>query len=100
MRYRLSGQAEADLAAIFWYGLDAFGTARTEQYLQELEQTFAFLAEYPEAARPRSEIDPPIRAYPLEAHMILYEIEGEDIVIVRMRSARENWMGHISGDTP
>lgn len=91
MSYRLSADAEADLAAIFWHGLESVGAPRTERYLEELEETFALLARFPEAARLRTEIEPAIRAYPKDAHIVLYEFDGEDIVIVRVRSARENW---------
>jgi toxin ParE1/3/4 len=92
VKYRLTLEAQQDLAAIFWHGLEQFGSARTERYLEEIEQVFAFLCEYPEAARLRTEIDPPVRAYPQEAHVIIYEIEGSELVIIRIRSARENWV--------
>ena len=100
MSYRLSREADDDLSAIFWDGLERFGPARTERYLEELEKIFAFLADYPDAARLRTEIDPPVRAYPHEAHMILYESDGPEIVIVRIRSARENWIAAPYGDAP
>ena len=100
MSYRLTVEADNDLTAIFWHGMEQFGAARTERYLNELEQVFAFLAEHPEAARLRADIDPPIRAYPQEVHIILYEIEGSDVVIVRIRAARENWIASPYGRKP
>jgi toxin ParE1/3/4 len=90
-RYRLSRAAESDLEIIFWHGLEQFGEAQTNRYVTELEQTFDYLGRYPKATRLRTEIRPPIRAYPKGAHVIIYEIEGEDVLIVRVRSARENW---------
>ena len=91
-RYRLSEAADADLTAIFWQGLERFGVAHTERYVDELEHTFAYLARFPEAARLRTELTPPVRAYSLEAHVILYEIVESEIIILRIRSGRENWM--------
>lgn len=89
-RYRLSRAAESDLEIIFWYGLEHFGVAQTDSYVTELEQTFDDLGRYPKATRLRTEIRPPIRAYPKGANVIIYEIDGEDVLIVRIRSAREN----------
>ena len=50
------------------------------------------MSEYPRAARLRHEIDPPVRAHPYKAHLIVYEIEAEDgIVVLRVRHSREDW---------
>lgn len=96
-RYRLSAPADVDLTTIFWHGLERFGVAQTERYLDELERVFAFLSDYPEAARLRTELNPPVRAYPHEAHMIIYEIEAAGVAILRIRSARENWISNPIG---
>lgn len=91
-QYRLSDAADADLTAILWQGLERFGVARTERYLQQLEDAFGHLGRFPESARARTDLTPPVRAYPMEAHIIIYEISDGEIVILRIRSARENWM--------
>lgn len=90
--FRLSAAADADLDAIFWQGLERFGVARTERYLEEFEHAFAHLARFPEAARLRTELTPPVRAYPLEAHVIIYEVEDDGVFVIRIRSGHENWM--------
>ncbi|MGV3578080.1 type II toxin-antitoxin system RelE/ParE family toxin [Brevundimonas sp.] len=90
-RYWLTKAADADLDIIFWQGLERFGPSRTERYVEELERTFDHLCRFPEAARLRTELTPPVRAYPLEAHVIIYEIENGGIAILRIRSGRENW---------
>ena len=89
--YRLSAAADADLDAIFWQGLEQFGVARTQRYLEEFEHAFAHLARFPEAARLRTELTPAVRAYPLEAHVIIYEIDDNGVFVIRIRSGRENW---------
>ncbi len=97
-RYRLSRAADLDLEMILWDGLERFGPARTERYLTDLEQTFDYLSQYPEATRLRTEMVPPVRAYSQDAHVIIYEIENDGIFIVRIRSARENWIFDPIGD--
>lgn len=98
--YRLSDFAEADLRAIFWQGLELFGPRQTERYLSQLEDTFAHLSQYPDAYRLRSELDPPVHVCPHGAHVILYEQSQNTVVILRIRSARENWLTAPLGDDP
>lgn len=89
--YRLSRKAEEDILGIFVTGVREFGITQAEHYHAGLETAFAFLADYPRAARERTEIDPPVRAHPRGAHMIIYELDGEDVVILRVRHSREDW---------
>ncbi len=91
--YRLTHAAADDLASIFLSGLEMFGLEQADAYHDGIEATLAFLAEYPRAARLRHEIDPPVRAYPYKAHLIVYELAEDDVVILRVRHGREDWVG-------
>jgi len=90
--YRLSRKAEEDILGIFITGAREFGIAQAERYHVDLEAAFAFLADYPRAARERTEINPPVRAHPRGSHVIVYEIDGGCIVILRVRHQREDWI--------
>ena len=90
--YDLSRAAVEDLIAIFLDGVERFGLNQAELYQDGLENSFAFLAQYPEATRERLELNPPSRAYPYRAHMIFYRIAGSRIFIQRIRHAREDWL--------
>lgn len=93
MSYRLTRQARIDLAAIYRDGSRRFGTAVADEYLDGFFRTASLLASFPQAARERSEIVPPMRAHPYRSHLILYRIEDEtDIVIVRVPHGRQDWM--------
>jgi len=89
--YRLSRKAEDDLIQLFVTGARDFGIAQAEAYFAGLETTFAFLSDHPRAARERAEITPPIRVHPHKAHLIVYAIRGDDILILRVRHGREDW---------
>ena len=89
--YRLSLAAADDVADIFVTGACDFGVAQADVYHAGLERAFLFLADYPRAARLRVEISPPVRAFPYKAHLIVYDILGDDILILRVRHAREDW---------
>ena len=99
-RCRLTAAAERDLDAIFLYGLETFGLARTERYLLDLEEALDHLCRFPESARLRSDLVPPVRAYPQVSHVIVYEIEDESLIVLRIRSARENWAADPLGNDP
>ena len=91
MPFRLSRAAIADLDLIYARGAALFGEAQADAYHAGLGATFDFLAAFPRAARLRAEVDPPIRAYPYKAHLILYDIMDEAVLIVRVRHGREDW---------
>jgi toxin ParE1/3/4 len=60
---------------------------------------FEFLADFPRAARLRAEINPPVRAYRYQSHMILYDLDDDDIVIVlRVRHGHEDWIPYANED--
>lgn len=70
-----------------------FGLAQAERYHQGLDAVFRFLSENPHAARLRTEIEPPVRAHPFKAHLVVYEVgDNRDIVILRVRHGREDWV--------
>jgi len=91
--YRLTVAAADDVAAIFGEGLEQFGLAQADRYHEGLAETFAFLAEHPRIAREREEIRKSVRIYPFKAHLIVYELEADDrVLILRVRHGREDWL--------
>lgn len=92
MTYRLSRKAEEDIIAIYAKGVREFGIEQAERYHAGLEQIFDFLAENPLAARERPEINPPVRARRYQSHLVVYQLDGPDIFILRVRHGREDWM--------
>jgi toxin ParE1/3/4 len=89
--FRLSGKAEEDLVRLYVDGVRLFGVGQAEAYFEGLAGTFDFLAEYPKAARERMEITPPVRIHPYRSHLIVYRLDGPDILILRVRHGREDW---------
>ncbi len=91
--YRLSGDARDDLLGIFFVGLEMFGYQQAELYRVGLEKAFALLAEYPEMARVREEIDGSVRALPHQAHVIVYEVDDRgEVLVLRIRHGHEDWV--------
>ena len=92
-RFRLTRAAADDLTGIFLEGIEQFGLPQADTYHEGLSAIFAFLANYPHAARLREEISPPVRVHPYKAHLVIYDVGVEDeVIVLRVRHSREDWM--------
>ncbi|RYM09534.1 type II toxin-antitoxin system RelE/ParE family toxin [Sphingobium cupriresistens] len=94
--YQLSGAAERDLAHIAAYTVEAFGVAQALAYRDGLIRSFDFLAENPNSARLRHELNPPVRAHRFQSHLIFYDVQADGgILILRVRHGREDWLSDM-----
>ena len=92
MTFRLSAAAEADLIDIYIKGAQEFGVTQAEVYQDKLDQALHLLGDNPKIARLREETNPSVRIHPVEAHIIVYLIDDQNIArILRVRHQRENW---------
>jgi toxin ParE1/3/4 len=92
MTYRLSKKAYQDFLGIYGSGIEQFGLRQAERYSDDLESLFELITRNPLMARLRTELRRPVRIHPHGAHLIFYHYEeGEQILILRIRHARENW---------
>ncbi len=93
MAVALSPNARNDLLNIYLTGIAEFGENQAEHYQDKIEAAFSLLADNPRAARLRNEVRPPVRAYPCGAHIIIYEInDADNILILRIHNGREDWL--------
>lgn len=98
MTLRLSDKAEEDLIKIFLDGIECFGLAKAELYRDKIKNSLAIINENPETARIRTEITPPVRVHPVGMHIIIYRVDDiGDVVVLRVRSAREDWIADPEG---
>lgn len=92
MGFRLTQQAEDDIIAIAEAGLRLFGEAQALKYHAQLFELFDLIAANPQMARERTEISPPVRIHPFNAHLIIYVvIETGEVLIIRIRHGHEDW---------
>lgn len=92
--FTLSRLAEEDLIQIYIDGASSFGLEQARRYHRKLFKTFRFLAENPMVAAVRPELKTGIRIHPVESHIVLYKAREQDILILRIRHAREDWLNH------
>ena len=93
MAFSLTRSAEQDLIDIYVEGYRRFGEAQAEAYAARLQSAFSLLSDFPESAREREELSPPVRVHPCGVHVIFYLVtDMKDILIVRIRHGREDWL--------
>ncbi len=92
MRLEISVLASRDLYEIHSVGLGRYGPAPADAYLAKLFSTFEHIAQWPFAARERLSVRPSIRLFRRDAHNILYRVEGETVLILRVLHHNANWL--------
>jgi len=97
-RLTVSEEADRDLDTLYRQGVDMFGLAQADRYIEGLLNTLDLIANFPGTARLRTELEPPIRAYPYKSHLVLYDIDAKgDVIVVRIRHGFEDWAGQAEG---
>lgn len=90
-RYRLSRRAARDLERLLQDGEAKFGAERAIGYFDALVDTFEKIANAPYVNRARMEFAPPARVAHFRAHIVLYQVLPDGVLIVRVRHGREDW---------
>jgi toxin ParE1/3/4 len=83
--------AEADIAAINREGIRQFGEGQARKYASEMAEAFEQIGEYSFASPGRAGRESRVRVRPFGAHIILYEIQDESVLILRIRHGHEDW---------
>ena len=91
-RLRISPAATRDIDELYIFGALRYGLPQADRYRERLLQAFELIAANPMMARERTEIRPPIRLLPVEAHHVFYDIVDETVVIQRVLYHSADWM--------
>lgn len=95
MQIKKTVLADEDLIDIYLYGSQNFGQSQAERYFAEINQAFSFLADNPWVANERPEFVPPVRIHPHGKHLIVYTVEDDFLLIVRVLHQRMDIKQHI-----
>lgn len=93
---RLTPRAEADLEDIWRYAAEIWGPDQADRYVDALFETFEVLCEMPGMARERAEFNPPVRVHPSGQHVVIYLVEDETLVVIRVLGGRQDWAAVMS----
>ena len=91
MAFRLSKEAEQDVAALYRFGTLNFGLDASTRYAEGLRGRFHFLSQFPRAARERHDVRPPVRIFVYHSHLVAYRIEDGDVFVVRVLHHSMDW---------
>lgn len=91
MAHRLSQQAQADVDDIAYYvALESGSLLTANRLLESIYHRFLLLGEYPHAGRRRDDLRPGLRIFPSGQYVVLYRVEGNDVLIQRVvRGSRD-----------
>lgn len=93
---RLKSAALADLQAIWNFGAENWSAAPAENYARGLGQVFDLLCDQPMLARLRQEFTPPLRLYRYQSHVIVYDLNESDLIILRVVHSRAHWAEYLA----
>lgn len=91
MPIRFTKAADADIVRLYIEGADRFGVEEAEKYIAGFEAACAFIERSPLAVRERSEYEPPVRIHIYRSHVIVFTVEDDSVLVIRVRHAREDW---------
>lgn len=92
MRLEISVAASVDLREMHRFGIDRYGGRKADSYLDEILAKFDVIAQWPFAARQRMSHARQVRLSTHGAHNILYLVDGETILILRVFHHSVNWI--------
>lgn len=96
MDIRKTKEAERDLIEIYLYGYTNFGEDQAESYFSSLEAAFGIIQDNPNIGYERTEFSPPVRSYIHKQHVIIYAVETDTILIVRILGKMMDIPRHVS----
>ena len=83
-RRRIGARARRDLKEIWRYTGETWGIEQADRYNHSLNDVFDRLASFPEIGRDRPDIGAGVRVFRAERHVVLYRIELNGIVVLRV----------------
>src|SRR5688572_2079708 len=90
MAHRLAPEAEADLDELWFYIASNGSVDAADRFVDALTTRFFLLATYTRAGRQRDDLSQGLRMFPVGDYVVLYRVEGNDVLIVRVvRGSRD-----------
>lgn len=95
---RLLPRARSDLADIWTFTADRWSVDQADNYIAHLAKAIEALIETPTQGRERTEFTPPVRIRHHEAHLIVYRIEADHILVIRVLHGHRDWHAIIEDE--
>jgi toxin ParE1/3/4 len=90
-------QVSRDIDEIYLYGLINFGEDQADIYSEKMKNfILETLCRNPEIGRLDTRVNPAIRRFDFESHVIFYDVTETEIVIVRILHGSMDFVKHLS----
>ncbi|WP_087120473.1 type II toxin-antitoxin system RelE/ParE family toxin [Brevundimonas sp. SH203] len=83
-KLRVSRAARADMRGLFRQSVEMFGLRQADAYVASLQDTLDLIATYPKSNRERDDTAPPVRVHPHRAHVIVYALNDQGVLVLRI----------------
>ena len=80
----LTRRAQRDVADILAYSLQQWGPEQELRHAEALQRALALIGENPLLGRARDDLRPGLRTYPIEPHLIFYEVRRNTVRVARI----------------
>ncbi|MFN4209021.1 MAG: type II toxin-antitoxin system RelE/ParE family toxin [Devosia sp.] len=92
MGYRFSERAILDTEALYEASLIQFGQRAADRYFDIMLNAAQFAADHPLASPERTEISIPLRVRYFGAHLLVYQLIEDEVVIMRVFHQSQDWL--------
>ena len=96
MKLKISKAASQDIENIYLYGFLTFGETQADVYIAALNDRFELLCSNPEIGRLDTRVNPAVRRFDFESHVIFYDAEDKHILVVRVLHKSMDFVKHLS----
>ena len=93
--YRLSPLAEDDLYKIISTTINSWGNEQAKEYAQNIDTALIKLAQYPDFGRERNEVYNGAKSFPVEKHIVFYQVSDNGIDVARILHQRMDPSKHF-----
>jgi toxin ParE1/3/4 len=92
MAHRLAPEVEAELDGIWYYTAKESGNIEVaDRLIDSITDRFFLLAGHPYVGRRRDhDLRPGLRSFPVGEYVIIYRIEGDDVMILHVAHGRRD----------
>jgi plasmid stabilization system protein ParE len=90
MAHRLAPEAKADLVELWFFVAGERSIETADRLDDSITVRFLLLSKHPRVGRSRDDLRAGIRSFPVGNYVVLYRIEGNDVLIQRVvRGSRD-----------
>jgi len=95
MKYVLSNAASKDLEEIYMYGYIKFGEQQADDYAQSIENKIEIICDNPKIGRLDERVNPAIRRFECERHVVFYDIADDSVSIIRILHGSTDYVQYL-----